>query len=109
MKNLHIKANDTVIVLSGEDKGAKGKVIAVSPEEGKAIVEGVNVQKKHVKPRKQGETGGILDVEGAMYASKLALVCSNPACKNNGKATRAKVAVVNGKKVRVCVKCGKEI
>ena len=109
MKNLHIKANDTVIILSGEDKGAKGKVIAVSPEEGKANVEGVNVQKKHVKPRKQGETGGILDVEGAMYASKLALVCNNPACKNNGKATRAKVAVVNGKKVRVCVKCGKEI
>ena len=109
MKNLHIKVDDTVIVLSGEDKGAKGKVIAVSPEEGKAIVEGVNVQKKHVKPRKQGEAGGILDVEGALYASKLALVCNNSACKNNGKATRTKVAVVDGKKVRVCAKCGKEI
>ena len=109
MKKLHIKADDTVIVLSGEDKGAKGKVIAVSPEEGKAIVEGVNVQKKHVKPRKQGEEGGILDVEGALYTSKLALVCNNSACENNGKATRTKVAVVDGKKVRVCVKCGKEI
>ena len=109
MKNLHIKANDTVIVLSGEDKGAKGKVIAVSPEEGKAIVEGVNKQKKHVKPRKQGEAGGILDVDGAIYVDKLALVCSNSACKNNGKATRAKVVVENGKKIRVCAKCGKEI
>ena len=109
MKKLHIKADDTVIVLSGEDKGAKGKVIAVSPEEGKAIVEGVNVQKKHVKPRKQGETGGILDVEGAMYSSKLALVCNNSGCANNGKATRTKIAVVDGKKVRVCAKCGKEI
>ena len=104
MKNLHIKAEDTVIVLSGEDKGAKGKVIAVSPEEGKAIVEGVNVQKKHVKPRKQGETGGILDVEGAMYASKLALYCPN--CD---KGVRVGCKTVDGKKVRVCKKCGKEI
>ena len=104
MKNLHIKANDTVIVLSGEDKGAKGKVIAVSPEEGKAIVEGVNKQKKHVKPRKQGETGGILDVDGAMYVSKLALYCPN--C---GKGVRVGHKVEGKKKVRVCKKCGKEI
>jgi large subunit ribosomal protein L24 len=104
MKKLHIKADDTVIVLSGDDKGKKGKVIAVSPEEGKAIVEGVNVQKKHVKPRKQGETGGILDVEGAMYASKLAVFCSN--CN---KGVRVGYKTVDGKKVRVCKKCGKEI
>ena len=104
MKNLHIKAEDTVIVLSGEDKGAKGKVIAVSPEEGKAIVEGVNVQKKHVKPRKQGEAGGILDVEGAVYVSKLQLFCSN--CN---KGVRVGYKTEDGKKVRVCKKCGKEI
>jgi large subunit ribosomal protein L24 len=109
MKNLHIKVDDTVMVLSGNDKGKVGKVIAVSPEEGKAIVEGINKQKKHVKPRKQGETGGILDVDGAMYASKLALVCNNSGCVKNGKATRTKIAVVDGKKVRVCAKCGKEI
>jgi large subunit ribosomal protein L24 len=109
MKTVHIKRDDTVIVISGEDKGTTGKVIAVSPEEGKAIVEGVNKQKKHVKPRKQGEAGGILDVDGAIYVDKLALVCSNSACKNNGKATRAKVVVENGKKIRVCAKCGKEI
>ena len=77
MKTVHIKKDDTVIVISGDDKGTKGKVIAVSPEEGKAIVEGVNVQKKHVKPRKQGEEGGILDVEGAVYTSNLQLFCSN--------------------------------
>ena len=104
MKNVHIKVDDTVIVLSGEDKGAKGKVIAVSPEEGKAIVEGVNVQKKHVKPRKQGEEGGILDVEGAVYTSKLQLFCSN--CN---KGARVGYKVEDGKKVRVCKKCGKEI
>ena len=104
MKNVHIKVDDTVIVLSGEDKGAKGKVIAVSPEEGKAIVEGVNVQKKHVKPRRQGETGGIVDAEGAIYASKVMPVC--PKC---GKATRVGHKIEGDKKVRICKHCGAEI
>ena len=104
MKKVHIKVDDTVIVLSGNDKGKTGKVIAVSPEEGKAIVEGVNKQKKHVKPRKQGETGGILDVDGAMYVSKLALFCPN--CD---KGVRVGYKTEDGKKVRVCKKCGKEI
>ena len=104
MKNLHIKVDDTVMVLSGNDKGKTGKVIAVSPEEGKAIVEGINKQKKHVKPRKQGETGGILDVDGALYASKLALFCPN--CN---KGVRVGYKTEGDKKVRVCKKCGKEI
>ena len=104
MKTVHIKKDDTVIVISGDDKGTKGKVIAVSPEEGKAIVEGVNVQKKHVKPRKQGEEGGILDVEGAVYTSKLQLFCSN--CD---KGVRVGYKTENNKKIRVCAKCGKEI
>ena len=104
MKTVHIKKDDTVIVISGDDKGTKGKVIAVSPEEGKAIVEGDNVQKKHVKPRKQGEEGGILDVEGAVYTSKLQLFCSN--CD---KGVRVGYKTENDKKIRVCAKCGKEI
>ncbi len=110
MKIVHIKKDDTVIVISGDDKGKKGKVIAVSPEEGKAIVEGVNKQKKHMKPRRQGDTGGIIDVDGAIYTSKLALVCKNSKCANNDKATRTKIKILeNGKKVRVCAKCGEEI
>lgn len=109
MKKIHVKQNDTVIVLSGDDKGTKGKVLAVSPEEGKVIVEGVNMQTKHVKPRKQGEAGGIMKVEGAMYASKVALICTNSKCENNGKATRSKIQVVDGKKVRVCAKCGEKL
>jgi large subunit ribosomal protein L24 len=80
---MHIKKGDTVVVLSGDDKGVKGEVIAVSPEEGKVIVKGVNIIHKHIKPRKQGETGGIVDAEGAIYASNVALVC--PKC---GKAAR---------------------
>ena len=104
MAKLNIKKDDVVIVLSGDDKGTKGKVIATSPEEGKVLVEGVNIIHKHVKPRRQGETGGIVDAEGAIYASNVALYC--PKCD---KGVRTKTQVVDGKKIRVCVKCGKEI
>ena len=104
MKKLHIRRDDTVIVISGDDKGVKGKVLQVSPEEGKVIVEGVNMVSKHQKPRRQGETGGILKVEGAMYASKVQLYCSK--C---GKGVRVKTNVVDGKKNRVCAKCGSEL
>ena len=101
---MNIKTGDTVIVLSGDDKGVKGKVIAVSPKEDKVIVEKVNMIHKHVKPRKQGETGGIIDAEGAIYASKVALYCDK--C---GKGVRTNFKVVDGKKIRVCAKCGKEL
>ncbi len=104
MKKLHIKTGDTVVVLSGDDKGMKGEVIAVSPAEGKVLVKGVNVIHKHVKPRRQGETGGIIDAEGAIYASKVALYCS--ACD---KGVRVKVQMDGDKKVRVCAKCGAKL
>ena len=101
---MHIKTGDTVVVLSGDDKGVQGKVIATSPKEGKVIVEKANVIHKHVKPRRQGETGGIVDAEGAIYASKVALYCSK-----SDKGVRAKTKIVDGKKIRVCAKCGKEL
>jgi len=104
MNKLHIKTGDTVVVLSGDDKGAKGEVIAVAPAEGKVIVKGANMIHKHVKPRRQGETGGIIDAESAVYACKVALYC--PKCD---KGVRTHVKVVDGKKVRVCAKCGAEI
>ena len=93
---VHVKTGDTVVVLSGANKGKQGKVMAVSPKEGKVIVE------KHVKPRRMGETGGIVEAEGAMYASKVAIVC--PRCK---KATRIGHNVLeDGTKERICRKCG---
>ena len=101
MANLHIKKGDTVAILSGDDKGVTGEVVAVAPAEGKVIVKGVNIIHKHVKPRRQGETGGIVDAEGAIYASKVALYC--PKC---GKGVRAKVVMDGDKKVRACAKCG---
>ena len=101
---LHVKKDDTVVVISGDDKGKKGKVLSVSPEEGKVIVEGVNIVTKHAKPRRQGETGGIMKVEGAFYADKVQLYCAK--CK---KATRVAHKVNGDKKTRVCAKCGAEL
>ena len=70
MANNNIRRDDVVVVLSGDSKGTKGKVIACSPKEGKVIVEGANMIHKHVKPRRQGETGGIVDAEGAIYSGR---------------------------------------
>lgn len=100
MSKMFVKTGDTVMVLSGKSKGVKGEVIAVSPKEDKVIVKKVNVVTKHVKPRKMGEAGGLVQVESALYASKVQLVCAK--C---GEATR-----VGHKKggVRVCKKCGNE-
>ena len=90
------------MVISGDDKGKKGKVMAVSPKEGKVIVEGVNMVSKHVKPRRMGEAGGILKAEGAMYASKVQIIC--PRCK---KPTRIGHKLnEDGTKSRTCAKCG---
>lgn len=101
-KKVHVKTGDTVMVISGDDKGKKGKVMAVSPKEGKVIVEGVNMVSKHVKPKRMGEAGGILKAEGAMYASKVQIIC--PRCK---KPTRIGHKLnEDGTKSRTCAKCG---
>ena len=104
MEKLHVKKGDTVVVVSGDDKGAKGEVLETSPKEGKVIVKGVNIVTRHVKPRKQGDQGGIVKVEGAMYACKVQVYC--PKCD---KGVRVNHVIVDGKKVRVCAKCGAEL
>ena len=102
---MHIKANDTVIVLAGRDKGKQGKVMSTDPKADKVLVEGVNVAKRHKKPRKQGEPGGIITMETPIYACKLMRVCHK--CN---KPTRPAHKIGNdGKKVRVCKKCDAEI
>ena len=101
---MNIRKDDKVVVISGKDKGKEGKVLIANPKAGKVIVEGVSVATKHQKPRKQGEEGGIIKVETPIYASKVQLVC--PKC---GKATRVGHKIADGKKVRVCKKCGAEI
>ena len=104
MNKLHVRKDDLVVVLSGESKGVRGKVIAASPEEGKVIVAGANIVSKHTKARRQGENSQIVKTESAMYASKVQLVC--PKCD---KGVRVSHKIVDGKKVRVCTKCGAEI
>ena len=96
---MNVKKGDTVIVLSGKDKGKQGKVLGTVPSEAK-----VNMVTCHIKPRKQGETGGIVQREAAMYASKVQVVC--PKCN---KGTRIAHKIENGKKTRVCKHCGAEL
>ena len=101
---LHVKKNDTVVVISGKDAGKTGEVLEVIPKTEKVIVKGINVRKKHVKPRKQGEEGGIIPVECAIHSSKVNVVC--PKC---GKASRIGYSIEKDEKVRVCKKCGAKI
>ena len=105
MKKMSIRKDDMVVVLSGKDKSKQGKILEVMPKEGKVVVEKINVVSRHTKPRKQGDQGGILKKEAPIYACKVQRVC--PKC---GKPTRAAHKVqADGKKVRICKKCGAEI
>ena len=100
MRKMFVRTGDKVEVISGKSKGVRGEVIAVSPKENKVIVKGAQVVTKHVKPHRMGEQGGLVEVESAMYASKVQLVC--PKCDQ---------AVRVGHKtggVRICKKCGEE-
>ena len=102
---MNVKKGDTIVVLSGKDKGKQGKVLKSDPKGGKVIVEGVNVAMKHRKPRKQNEEGGIVKMETPIYACKVMLVC--PKC---GKPTRPAFRILDdGSKSRVCRKCGEII
>ncbi|MBQ6297856.1 MAG: 50S ribosomal protein L24 [Selenomonadaceae bacterium] len=101
---LHVKKGDTVVVLSGKDKGKQGKVITAMPKAGKVVVEGINKVKRHSKPSLKVPQGGIITKEMPLHACKVQLVC--PACN---KPTRIGHKDVNGKNSRVCKKCGEVI
>ena len=113
MKKLNVKKDDTVVVISGKDKGKKGKIMVAFPQEERVVVQSANMIIRHVKPRRQGEAGGRIEKEGTIHASNVMLVC--PKC---GKATRVAhraevVTTKDGKQktknIRVCKKCGKDI
>ena len=104
MNKIHVKTGDMVMIMTGRDRGNKGKVMQVSRDEKKVIVEGQNIVTKHVKPRRQGEPGGLVKAEAPLYACKVMPIC--PKCE---KPTRVGHAVnKDGKKTRVCKKCGAE-
>ena len=101
---MRIKKGDNVQVLSGNDKNKTGEVLEVLPKENKIVVKGINVRKKHVKARRQGEESGIVAVECAIPVSKVNVVC--PKC---GKATKVGYSIEKEEKVRVCKKCGAKL
>jgi large subunit ribosomal protein L24 len=99
---IHVRKKDTVMVISGKDKGKIGEVLQVIPKSGKVLVKGVNIVTKHQKPNKANMQGGLIKQEAAIYSSKVMLYCNN--CKN---VTRISHKLLDdGTKVRVCKKCG---
>ncbi|MFL0247607.1 MULTISPECIES: 50S ribosomal protein L24 [Clostridium] len=99
---LHVRKKDTVMVISGKDKGKVGEVLAVLPKTGKVLIKGVNIISKHTKPSKTNMQGGIVKKEAPIFSSKVMLYCNH--CKN---VTRISHKILDdGTKVRVCKKCG---
>lgn len=105
---MRIKKGDIVVIIRGKDKGKRGKVLKTLPKEERIIVEGINLKKKHIKPRRAEEKGEIVSVPTPVYISNLKLIC--PKCKKAAR-TSYKIVLKEDKKtkVRVCKKCGIEI
>lgn len=101
MAKLFVKKGDTVVVTTGKEKGKTAKVLEVSPKANKVLVENVNIVTKHQKQKSQEEKGGIIKKSAPINASNVMVIC--PDC---GKATRVAHKELDGKKVRVCKKCG---
>lgn len=101
---MNIIKGDTVLVLAGKDRSKTGKVVLVDVKNGKALVEGVNVYKKHVKPNKKYPQGGIIDINAKISISNLMIIC--PSCK---KATKVNSKNLKREKRRACKKCGEVI
>jgi len=101
---MNIKKRDTVLVISGNERGKKGRVLKVFPKQDRVVVEGVHVVKKHQRPKKTGEQGQIVEIPAPIHASNVKLVC--PHC---GKPTRVGHKETKGEKHRICKKCGKKI
>lgn len=101
---MHVKKDDTVMVITGKDKGKTGRVIAAYPRQNKVLVEGINMVKKHQKPTQQNPQGGILNQEAAIHASNVM-----PLDPKTKEPTRVGYDVVNGKKVRIAKKSGEPL
>ena len=101
---MKVKKGDTILIISGKDKGKTGKIIKALPKEGKILIEGLNLRKKHVRPKKQGEKGQIVQVPSAINVSNIKIIC--PKC---GKAVRIGYSIDKGVKKRICKKCKQEI
>ena len=101
---MKIKKGDTVLVISGKDRGRTGKVLRSLPKIGRIVVEGMNIKNKHVKPKRQEEKGQMVKISAPMNVSNIKFLC--PKC---GKASRIGYKVENSKKIRICKKCKSEV
>ena len=101
---MRIKKGDNVLIISGKDRGKTGKVLRAFPKESKVLVEGVNLKKKHRRPKRSGEKGQVVQIASGISSSNVKLIC--PKCS---KATRVGYKITEGKKYRVCKKCESEI
>lgn len=101
---MEIKSNDTVLIIAGKDKGKSGKVNEVFPKNNRIIVDGLNIIKKHVKPKKEGEKGQRVEVSRSINVSNVKLIC--PKCKQ---ATRIGHRILDNSKTRICKKCFQEV
>ena len=104
MTKMNVKKGDEVIVIAGKDKGKQGKVLSASPKNEKVVVEGIGMVKRHTKTKKKLPQGGIIEKEAPIHVSNVMPYCS--ACK---KGVRVAHVIENGKKIRVCRKCGKAL
>ena len=101
---MKLKKGDTVLIISGKDRGRKGKVLKAFPKEQKILVENINLKKKHVRPKREEEKGQIVQIPAPIHVSNVKLICSK--C---GKATRIGYKIAENRKYRMCKKCGAEI
>lgn len=107
---LHVRRGDTVEVIAGNARGARGRVLRAIPEKGRIVVEGVNLVWKHIRPRREHPRGGRIQIEAPINVSNVMLICPNRDCARYDKPVRTRRTVrEDGTKVRACVKCGAEI
>jgi large subunit ribosomal protein L24 len=102
---VHIRRDDQIEIVAGREIGKRGKVLKVMPSKGRAIVEGLNMVKRHTRPTQQNQQGGIVEKEGSIQVSNLMLVCS----KCNQRTRVGSKRLEDGRKVRICRRCGEEV
>ena len=101
---MKLKTGDNIIIISGKDRGRKGKILRTLPKEGKIVVERMNIHKKHTRPKKQGQKGEVVEIAAPFDASNAKIVC-----KKCSKPARIGQKTAAGKKHRICKKCGAEV
>ncbi len=109
-QKLHVRRGDTVEVTAGNYRGARGRILRALPREGRVVVEGINMVWKHMRPTRENPQGGRVQIEAPIHASNVMLICPNRECERHDRPVRTRTSITeDGRKLRVCAKCGAEI